>query len=207
MNSVIRSFILLQFVLCLPFLLAECRLTGLKIWILKTMLFLVLIVLALSDFCILEVLGIGLVLLNFVILYGRRRRSNIECKFCLLTLAFALVTFCGRIVWCGFLKFNMRKDHCCLDYSQSKINSKSNIVMTRDKPEYETRVRMVGKLLFGKNEEEVLIRKINETSQSVDFDVAPSNGTHYIVCVLKGCNKVFVKETAVDTVTNNVCLP
>ena len=128
MDPVIRSLILLQFVLCLPSLLAECRLSGVKLRILKVSLVLVMITFVLCDSCILEVLGVGLVLLNFCMLYGRK--LNVNHNFYLLTLIIALMIFCGRIAWCGFSKFSVRKESCCLDHSQFVLNSKPNVNMT-----------------------------------------------------------------------------
>lgn len=204
MNQIIRSLILLQFALCLPSLLAECRLSEVKLRILKVSLFLMMTTFVLCDSCVLEVLGVGLVLLNFCMLYGRKLNAN--HKFYLLTLVFTLIIFCGRIAWCGFSEFVVREESC-LDHSQFIPNSKSNVNIARCNPVHDKRANIACKLLFGKDADEAATRKVNENSTSVDFDVASSNGTHYTVCVKKDCNKVYVKKMTVDTVTNNACLP
>lgn len=192
MDSVIRSLIILQFVLCLPSLLAECTLSEVKLRILKVSLVLMMTTFVLCDACALEVLGVGLVLLNFCMLYGGK--LNVNRKFYLLTLIFALMVFCARIAGCFFSKSGERKESCCLDYSQFRSNSKPNNNIARCNSEYDKRAQVACKLLFGKDADVVIARKANETSTSIDFDVAPSNGTHYTVCVKKDSNKVFVKK-------------
>lgn len=158
MDPVIRSLILLQFVLCLPSLLAECRLSGVKLRILKVSLVLVMITFVLCDSCILEVLGVGLVLLNFCMLYGRK--LNVNHNFYLLTLIIALMVFCGRIAWCGFSKFVVWKESCCLDHSQFVLNSKPNVDMTLCHRVHNKRANIAYKLLFGEEADEAATRKV-----------------------------------------------
>lgn len=198
MDPVTRSLILLQFVLCLPSLLAGCRLSGVKLRILKVSLLLMMILFVLCDSCALEVLGVGLVLLNFCVLYGGKPKVN--HNFYLLTLMFALMIFCGRIAWCGFSRFGARKESRCLDHSQFELNSKPNVNMTT----CSKRSNIACKLLLGEDADVATTWKIKETPTNATFYVASSNGTHYAVCVKKDCNKVYVKKLSVDSVTNNV---
>ena len=101
MDSVMRSIILLQFVLCVPPLLADCCLSGFKIRILKVALLAMMVALVLCDFCLLEILGIGLVLLNFCVFYRIQNRGSGSRRFLLFLLILSLMSFVGRIAWRG----------------------------------------------------------------------------------------------------------
>ena len=199
MDSVIRAIILLQFVLCLPSILADCCLSAFKLRILKVALFVMMTALVLCDFCLVEILGIGLVMLNFCMLFRNQNRSLNNRKFFLSLLIFALLFLGGRILWKMGVEFDVKKkNNQPMDFLQLKTCSKFDVHETVCRADYDKRARMAYELATSKNADNVEVRKINETATSVSFDITPMGVVHYEVSVRKDCDKVVIKELTVD---------
>ena len=206
MSPVIRSIVLLQFVIFLPPLLSDCCLSGFKMRILKGALFVTMVAFVLSGFCALEILGIGLVLLNFCFLYRKQNCDLNARRFCLPLLILALAVLGGRIVWRGAFEFDGWNGRWRLDCSQSRqCSNYGNHAdeCSNDDKALEKRARSAYELVAGKGVESARMRKVNETATDVIFDFALSDSIHYEVSVEKNSRKVFVKGVTADSLTNN----
>lgn len=206
MDSVIRSIILLQFVICLPSLFSDCCFPGFKLRILKVALFIMMVAFLLSDFCVLEILGIGLVLLNFCLLYGKRNRDLNARRFCLSLLILALAVLGGRVVWRGVSEFGTWEDRQCSDYSQSGFCSNYGVHEEKCGNDYERRACSAYEIVVGKNIENVRMRKVNESATNVTFNFTLPDGILYEVAARKDCHEVFVKRKRLlgDSPTNSI---